>query len=51
MNTEAMLLAQVKAYLILAKGLKSGYYLNRAKTTMELFYVERRNKTTEYRAA
>lgn len=42
MKTTDLLLAQVKAYLILAKELKSSYYLNRAKITMELVYEHRK---------
>lgn len=43
-----ILLAQVKAYLILAKSLKSVYYLNRAKETLELYNATARD---EQRAA
>lgn len=45
METEELLLAQMRIYIILAKSLKSGYYLNRARKTMELFNAERQNRT------
>lgn len=51
MKPESMLLAQVRAYLILAKGLNSGYYLARAKTTLELYYESRQNATPIFRIA
>jgi hypothetical protein len=44
-STQELLLAQIKAYLVLAKQLKSSYYLGRAKSTLELYYAERNDRT------
>lgn len=42
---EELLLAQVRVYLMLAKSLQSQNYLNRAKETMELYYIHRQDRT------
>jgi hypothetical protein len=47
---EEILLAQVKSYLVLAKRLKSGYYLARAKQTLEHYYEHRANRTAKFAA-
>lgn len=45
LKPEEMLLAQVRAYLMLAKSLKSYYYLTRAIKTLELYNESARNRT------
>lgn len=51
MEKEQLLLAQIRSYLILAKELKSVYYLHRAKLTVRLFNELRKERTGIYTAA
>lgn len=45
MSKEELLLAQVRIYLMLARSLKSQFYLMRAQKTLALFLKECENKT------